>query len=751
MVDDLLDGSARFVADLAVDALVLRFVTSTEAHAHIEDIATEAAAAVPGVVAVLTAQTLPTIPIHEIALIPEEHAQPALADGEVRFVGEQVVAVVAETAAIAADAAELVEIDYAPLPAIVDLADAEDDDAVLAWDEPAAAGAFAAAEVSVRSSFTIPRVAVAPMEGRSVLAVPEPDGRLTLHASTQSPHWTRAQVSRSLDVPFHRLRVITPHVGGGFGGKAVGGVPAYVVAAAAARHLGRPVRFVEPRADNLVTMPGRGLHFDVALHARRDGTIVGLEVDERCDAGAYPAAGSIEPGKTRLMAAGPYRVPAVSFRARSLRTNLAPTGAYRGPGRSEAAAVLERLLDLLALELALDPAEVRARNLLRAEELPATSVTGAHYDRADLPALLDQLLEEADCSRWRDEQARRRARGDRCLLGIGLATVVDSTAWFARQEGARVRVLASGRVRVVAGTASAGQRHDDAYAALVAEVLPVAIDDIEVVEGDTDAIDESGGTSGSRSLQLAGSAIHGAALAVLEQARDRAAQRLEASAHDIVVEGGRFIVRGVPARGVTLAELAASDGDPPLAAHHRFDQPEATYSRAAHLSVITVDVDTGRVTPLHHQVVTDCGRVIDLASATGQVVGASVQGIAQALYEELVHDRDGNPLTTTLADYLVPTAADVPAINTVFVETDSSGSEGHEHRNPLGARGVGEIGMVGAPAAVHGAVLDAISHLGPRHVEMPCTPERVWRALHSADATGLDSPPPTHDLTETHP
>ena len=364
MVDDLLDGSARFAADLPVEALVLRFVTSTEAHARLERIATEAAAAVPGVVAVLTATTLPTVPIHEIALIPVEHAQPALAEGEVRFVGEQVVAVVAETAAIAADAAELVEIDYAPLPAVVDLAHATE--AVLTWDEPAAAGAFATAEVCVRSSFSIPRVAVAPMEGRSVLAVPEPDGRLTLYASTQSPHWTRAQVSRSLDVPFHRLRVVTPHVGGGFGGKAVGGVPAYVVAAAAALQLRRPVLFVEPRADNLVTMPGRGLHFDVALHARRDGTIVGLEVDERCDAGAYPAAGSIEPGKTMLMAAGPYRVPAVSFRARSLRTNLAPTGAYRGPGRSEAAAVLERLLDLLARELALDPAEVRARNLLTA-------------------------------------------------------------------------------------------------------------------------------------------------------------------------------------------------------------------------------------------------------------------------------------------------------------------------------------------------------------------------------------------------
>ena len=253
-------------------------------------------------------------------------------------------------------------------------------------------------------------------------------------------------------------------------------------------------------------------------------------------------------------------------------------------------------------------------------------------------------------------------------------------------------------------------------------------------------------------MQLAGSAIRGAALTVLEQARERAAQLLEASTHDIVVERGRFIVRGVPARGVTLAELASGGGgDQPLTAHHRFDQPDATYTRAAHLSVVTVDVDTGRVTPLRHHVVTDCGRVVDPPSATGQVVGASVQGIAQALYEELAHDPDGNPLTTTLADYLVPTAADVPAVTTSFAETDPTGAGSHDRRNPLNARGVGEIGMVGAPAAVHGAVLDALTHLGVRHLEMPCTPERVWRAVQSAGAAAPLPPPPTHDLTEAHP
>ena len=566
------------------------------------------------------------------------------------------------------------------------------------------------------------------MEGRAILAVPEADGRLTLFASTQAPHWTRAQLARSLDIPFDRMRVITPHVGGGFGGKAVGGVAAYVIAAAAARRLGRPVRFVEARAANLTSMQGRGLRLDVALHARRDGTIVGLEVDELCDAGAYPGTGSVEPGKTNLMACGPYRVPAVSFRARSVRTNFAPTGAYRGPGRAEAAAVLERTLDLLALELGLDPAEVRRRNLLTASELPATSATGAHYDDGDFPALLDQLLEHAGYRALRAEQLRRRARGDGRVLGIGLATVLDSTAWFARQETACVTVRPDGTVRVLTGTASAGQRHARAYATLVAEVLPVSVDDVDVIEGDTDIVEGSAGTSGSRSLQLAGSAVRGAAQDVLEQARRLAADLLEAAVEDIVVEHDRFVVRGVPVRGFTFVELAARTAEAPLDARCVFDQEDATYTRSGHVSVVEVDLETGAVTPLQHIAVTDCGRVVDPPSAAGQVVGASAQGIAQAMFEEFVYDADGNPLTSSLAEYLFPAASEIPAIDARFVATVAT-------RNPLGARGVGEVGMVAAPSAVHGAVLDAVAHLGVRHVDMPCTPERVWRAICAARTT----------------
>jgi aerobic carbon-monoxide dehydrogenase large subunit len=722
----LLDGSACFAGDLPQPELLhLAFVASPFAHARIDAIDTAAAASAPGVVAVFTAVDLPTVPIHEIDLIPQELAQPALADGEVRFAGEYVAAVVAESAADAVDAAELVLIDAAPLPAVIEARAAGE--VALSWDAPASPTAFGEAAMTVRAQFVIPRVAVAPMEGRAILAVPEPDGRLTLWASTQSPHWTRAQLARSLDLPFERLRVITPYVGGGFGGKAVGGVAAYVVTAAAALLLRRPVRFVEDRRANLVGMQGRGLSFATALHARRDGTIVALEVDELCDAGAYPTTGSVEPGKTSLMACGPYRVPTVAFHARSVRTNLAPTGAYRGPGRAEAAAVLERSLDLLARDLEIDPAEVRRRNLLSAAELPRTTPTGAHYDDGDFPALLDAVLAHAGYEELRAEQGRRRARGDTRVLGIGLATVLDSTAWFARRETALVSALRDGTVRVVSGTTSAGQEHARAFAASVAEVLPVSIDDVVVVEGDTDMLAESGGTSGSRSLQLAGSAVRGAAEDVLEQARRLAATMLEAAVDDVVVAHGRFCVRGVPARGFALAALAAcADGNgDPLDARCTFEQPDATYTGGAHVSVVEVDVETGAVVVLRHVAVTDCGRVVDPPSAEGQVLGASAQGIAQAVFEEHVYDADGNPLTTSFADYLLPAASELPSVDAHFLTTAAT-------RNPLGARGVGEVGMVAAPSAVHSAVLDALAHLGVRHVDMPCTPERVWLALREA-------------------
>jgi carbon-monoxide dehydrogenase large subunit len=722
----LVRGEARFTGDLVqADALTLVFVTASAARARVR-VGTDAARTMPGVVQVLTAADLDLEPIHEIAAIPERFAQPPLAHDVVRFVGEYVAAVVADREAAAIDAAELVVVEYEP---DLDAAGSEGHTIALSWDRPAEADAFAGADITVHTELTIPRVAVTPLEGRAALAVPSKDGGLTLWLSTQSPHWSRVQMARTLRIPVERLRVIAPRVGGGFGGKANGGIAAYAVVAAAARRLGRPVRFVEHRTDNLVTMQGRGLHLRAALHARRDGTIVGLEVDEECDAGAYPTTGAVEPGKTELMACGPYRVPAVRFSARSVRTDRAPTGAYRGPGRSEATAVLERLLDALARATGLDPVEVRRRNLVTSAELPVVTATGAEVADADPPRVLGALVDAADLDGWRDEQAARRRRADRRVLGIGVATALDSTAWFARTEGAAVTVTRTGTVRVDCGTAGAGQAHARAFATIVTDVLPVAPERVVVVEGDTATLDDSGGSSGSRSLQLAGSAIRLSAESVWERARSVAAELLEADAEDVIVDGTRAIVRGVPARGVTLAAIAAHAAKRPeadgLDARCTFEQPGATHTSTAHLSVVEVDLDTGAVDLVNHSSVTDCGRVVDPVSARGQVVGATAQAMGQVLFEEFVYDDADQPRTATLADYLVPSAAELPAIDAHFVTSPSA-------MNPLGARGVGEVGMVGGPAAIHAAVLDALAPFGVEHVDLPCTPERVWRALRDA-------------------
>ena len=717
---------------------------STVAHARVVSIEVDEAAAASGVVAVFTAGDLPMLPIWEIELIPEALAQPPLATGIVRYAGERVAAVVARSLAAALDAVERVVVEYEPLPVLTDPTAATEpsspvlfpehgSNVALHWPADPSAAPFDPAAVVVRAELRIPRVCVAPMEGHAILAVPDGDG-LTAWVSTQVPHPTRVQLARSLQLPVDRIRVVAPHVGGGFGGKATGGIAEHVVTAAAALRLGRPVQYVEDRAANLAGMQGRGVVLRSEAAATRDGRLVGLRVEEICDAGAYPSTGAVEPGKTRLMACGPYRVPTVEFTARAVMTNRAPTGAYRGPGRAEAAAVLERTMDLLAGDLGLDPIEVRRRNLVGPEEFPFTTATGVRYDSGDYARLLDVLVAKTGYDGLRREQRLRRSTGSGSLLGIGVALVVDSTAWFARRQTASVEIRADGIVEIRSGTASAGQQHDVALSTIAREVLQVAPDRVEVIEADTARTPVADGTMGSRSTQLAGTAVRQASEIVLSKIRRAAAKLLEAAPDDVVFHDGRLGVRGVPARTVSLGELAVDavldDDNGGLAAQCVFEQADAAYPSAAHLSVVDVDAETGRVTPVRHVAVTDCGRVIDAPSADGQVVGASVQGIGQALLECAAHADDGTPLATSLAEYLVPSAAEVPAVETHWVSTPSP-------RNPLGAKGVGEIGMIAAPAAVHNAVLDAVAHLGVRHLDLPCTPEVVWRALRA----GRRAPP----------
>jgi len=678
---------------------------------------------------VFTADALGLGPLYEIFSIPEQFAQPALASTRVRFAGERIAAVVSDSLAAALDASALVNVRLAPLPAVADVRGALEPGAplvfpdhgsnvVLEWD--VASEAWDAGSLTVRGSLSMPRIAVAPMEGLSVLAVPDGD-RLTIWASTQAPQSTRVVIANAIGVAPEHVRVRTPRVGGGFGGKAIGGVADYVVAAALARRLGRPVRCVEERAANLALMHGRGVRLTYVLHARADGAVTGLEIDEVCDAGAYPSTNAVEPGKTAMMATGPYRIPGLRFRGRSVVTNLAPCGAFRGPGRSEATAVLERAMDKLARRLDLDPVELRRRNLLTPEELPHTTPGGARYDESDYPADLDAAVTSAGYRELREEQRRRRRAGGR-LFGIGVASFVDSTAWYARREEAVMTVGADGRVRVALGTASAGQDHAGAIARIVSDVLPVSPDMVDVSEGDTDEAPAGGGTSGSRSLQLAGSAAHATSVDLLEQARGLAADMLEAAVDDVVVTDGAFSVRGVPSVTVGWAAVAARG---PLDASCAFDQEHPTYPSGAVVATVEVDPETGAVTPLRVVSVTSCGRVYDLPAATGQVVGASAQAVAQVLFEEAVHDDDGIPIGVSLAEYPVPAATEQPTFEVSFAEAPS-------RLNPLGAKGVGETGMVGAPAAVHGAVLDALAPMGVEDLDLPCTPERVWQTIRAA-------------------
>lgn len=762
--DVLVTGAARYTGDIPAPggALHLAFVRSTLSHGRIVGVDTTWAEAAPGVLRAYRAGDLGVRAMSALPGAPAALAQPPLAEGVVRYVGQPVVAIVAESAAAAVDATELVVVDYEPLPVVNSVEDAVAEGAMLLFPELGtnvardwplqAFGRERLGEVVVRGEFTIPIVAVAPMEAHAALAVPEEGGRLTMWVSTQLPHLVRGGVAAALGIDPELVRVIAPHVGGGFGGKTGGGEAERALAAAIAVDLGRPVRWVEDRTANLMGMQGRGVRQRVEAHAGRDGRLLGLRIGVVADVGAYLGIGSIEPEKMRLMACGPYRVPAVSFEAQSVLTNRCPVGAYRGPGRSEAAALLERCMDLLAAELALDPVEIRRRNLLQPNELPARSVTGADYESGNYPAALDQLVELAGYERLRAEQSRRRQEGGP-LLGIGIATVLDSTAWAARSESVSVSVGHDGVVEVVTGTASAGQDHPTVFTELVQRHLPVRAADVVVIEGDTARAPSGEGTMGSRSIQIAGTAVAEAARVVAEKARQLAASLLEAAVEDVVAFPGQgFGVSGVPASVVSLKTLRehlvdrgplVAGGDlADLGARCLFEQQEPTHPNAAHLAVVEVDPATGRVRHLRHVAVTDCGEVMDRASARGQVIGATVQGAAQALYEELSYDAEGNPRNASLAEYLVPSAADVPPIECSFVVTRSG-------RNALGAKGVGEIGMLAAPVAVQNAVIDALAHLGVRHIDIPCTPEKVWRAIDEArrhpgvgvfgtDGTGAD-------------
>ncbi|MYB27699.1 MAG: molybdopterin-dependent oxidoreductase, partial [Acidimicrobiaceae bacterium] len=653
--------------------------------------------------------------------------------------------VVAETRAAAVDAAELVEVDYDPLPASTDPFEALEPDAAVVIEAhgsnkaiefvtTAESGTMTGHDVVVRGQFVIHRMSGAPIEPSAVLAAPGNgdlgDG-VTLWCTTQRPHEVRDQVAAALEAPADQVRVIAPAVGGGFGPKAVV-YPEFVMASWLARRLQRPVKWVETRSENLVNMThGRDHVHDVELGLTADGLFQWLRVRATANVGAYPGVGGIIPFFTMSMASGPYRIPAVDYEAVAVITNTTPVAAFRGAGRPEATITLERIVDMAAVKIGMDPAELRRRNLLAPEDFPLTTATGATMDCGEYVRALELALDKAGYAELREEQARRRASGSRKLLGIGVCTYVEITAVGLFTEFGSVTVELDGSITARVGTASHGQGHVTAFSQVLGEVLGVPADQVRVIHSDTAEVPRGTGTVASRSLQIGGSAVFTAANEVLETARRLAAGLLEADSGDIVVAPGGLAVAGVPARTVTWAQLAAAAeaADLPagvepggLAAETDFTQSESTYPFGAHVSVVEIDADTGDTRALRHIAVDDCGRILNPLLVQGQVHGGVATGISQALYEEATFDSDGNPRNTNFADYAIPAASELPRFETAHTETPTP-------LNPLGAKGVGESGTIGSTPAVQAAVLDALAPLGIDHLDMPFTPQRVWRAI----------------------
>jgi aerobic carbon-monoxide dehydrogenase large subunit len=743
----ILRGDAGYFDDLEVQGLHhVAFVRSTMAHARIESVDTAEAAAMPGVVAVYTASDLDLEPVQGFAMVPAGLARPPLARDVVRFVGDLVAVVVAETRAQAVDAAELVIVDYDPLPVVVDPEAALSDDATVLFPEHGSNLAIEFnfsedpailddAEVVVEGRSVNQRLAPVPMEPNGILVELDGDDGLTVHVPSQNPHSVRDSLAGAVGLDEDRVRVVAPAVGGGFGAKA-GMYPEFAIVAAAARKLGHPLKWAETRSENMTAMThGRGQIQYVELGLKRDGTFTALRGRIVCDAGAYPGIGAFLPFLTRSMGQGVYRLPKVEINARSAITNTTPTDAYRGAGRPEAAALLERIVDMAAAELERDPVELRKQNFLRPDEFPLTTVTGANYDVGEYARALDEACRLAGYEELRREQAERRERGDVKQLGIGVSTYVEVTAGGLFQEYGAVEVHNDGTVTATVGTSAHGQGHETAFKMIVAELLGVPMDAVTVVQSDTALVPRGTGTMGSRSLQTAGSALHKSSEVVLDKAKRVAAHLLEADVADIVVhDDGRVGVAGAPATALSWGELALAAGDPAqrpddleggLRSELDFNQGEATYPFGAHVAVVEVDTETGRVEHLRHVAVDDCGRVLNPLLVAGQQHGGIAQGAAQALYESVEYDDDGNPRTASLLDYAMPSAAELPSFEAANTETPTP-------LNPLGAKGIGESGTIGSTPAVQNAVVDALSIYGIRHLDMPFTSERVWQAIREA-------------------
>jgi carbon-monoxide dehydrogenase large subunit len=734
------------VDDRLAGACHVFFVRSPIAHARIGRIDVSAARSAPGVIAVFTGADLaglPDIGPMMPGLLNERMRRRLLAPDVVRFVGDAVAVVVTQEPYQGEDAVELVDVDYEPLPAVISLAAAAADEVVLFeeagtniaanFGDPAALDEhlFDDCDVVVREAIVNQRVAPAPMETRAAAAAWGEDGRLTTWIPNQGAQGTRSSLAELLGVEPAMIRVITPDVGGAFGAK-FGADPEHAVVAWVARQLGRPARWTETRYENMIGMThGRAQEQKITIGGSRDGKVLAYRLEILQDAGAYPRIGAILPFLTILMTPGPYAFPRAEAVARTVVTTTTPVGAYRGAGRPEATAAVERAMDLFAAEIGMDPAEVRRRNLLPQFAEPHQTAFGALYDSGDYVVALDKALAAAGYDALRKEQAERRKRGDTVQLGIGLACYVEITGAGdggpdSAKENATVEVFPDGTATILTGTSPHGQGHATAWAMLASDELGIPVDKISLQWGDTDLIPEGGGTGGSRSLQQGGAAVQQASQELIEVARQRAADELEASPADLVFDVTRsaFAVTGDPDAAVPLAQLAQ---DERLVVQAVFSAPGATFPFGTHVAVAEVDTETGKVVLTRMITVDDAGVVLNPLLAEGQRHGGIAQGAAQALLEEFIYDDDGNPLTASFAEYPFLSATEVPSFELADMATPTS-------YNPLGAKGIGEAGTIGATPAVQNAVVDAVAHLGVRHVDMPTSPMRVWRALQAAQS-----------------
>ncbi|MEU2349712.1 molybdopterin cofactor-binding domain-containing protein [Modestobacter sp. NPDC049651] len=777
----LITGRTQWTDNLVVPGLLhMAVLRSPVAHARITNLDTSAALDRPGVVAVLTGRdladeqgSLPCAwPVTPDMVNP---GHPSIAVDEVRHVGEAVALVVARSRAAAADALEAIDVDYDTLPVVLDMEEAVQDGAPLVHAgtssntsyhfvfDAGEAGtgtdteqAFADADVVVSRRFVQQRLIPAFMEPRSVVVQPQGDN-FTMWSSTQVPHILRLMAAMVTGIPEHKLRVIAPDVGGGFGGK-LQVTPEEILSLLVARRLGKPVKWTETRSESLMSgHHGRDQVQYVEVASDREGNVKGLRVRLLADMGAYLRL--ITPGVPVLgafMFPGIYRFPAYRFECDGVFTNKTPTDAYRGAGRPEATFAIERIMDELAAELGMDPLELRRKNWI--PSFPFTTVAGLEYDSGDYEAATQQALDLIGYDELRAEQRRRRESGDPVQLGIGFSTftemcglapsrVLGSLAFGAGGwEQASIRMLPTGKVEVVTGSTPHGQGHETAWSQIAADALGVPFEDVEVLHGDTSISPRGLDTYGSRSLVVGGVAVVKAAEKVVQKARRIAAHLLEADEGDLEFASGRFSVKGSPGSGIAIQEVALAvfaahdypEGiEPTIDAEATFDPANFSFPHGTHICAMEVDTETGFVKIRKYACVDDVGTIVNPLIVEGQVHGGLAQGIAQALYEEAVYDADGNLTTGTFVDYLLPAASDLPHFdtgNTVHPATS----------NPIGAKGVGEAGCIASTPAVVNAALDAVRHLGVTDVRMPLTPERVWRALHEGGDGGDRAPDRTN-------